>query len=420
MVEEYLLDDPVVLLEGPRSVGKSTLLRQVAAAHGAPFVDLDDPRVRQQVKTDPALFVQGSCLVCIDEYQKEPIILDAIKAELNIDGRAGRFVLAGSTRHEALPTTAQALTGRLSRLPVFPFSVSEIAPNGSDHLAAILHDPEGFTLSRDPSTMTRHEYIDRILMGGFPAPLAKKSIGARHRWLDDYVRLTLERDVRELRRLNQKSNLRLLFQRLAGQTAQLLVIERLARLAELDRATTQAHLELLETVFLLHRLPAWGTTLNSKVGRAPKIHILDSAIAARLMGLSAGKLALQNPAALSQFGHLLETFVVNEILKQASWLPQRVLPGHWRTHDNAEVDLILELDDGQIVAFEIKAAGRVPDTDFKSLRKLQALAGDAFLAGFVLYLGSHSYRVGNDLFVIPVDKLWSGPLSIKNTTAGGL
>ena len=118
LVLERMVDDPVVLLEGPRSVGKSTLLLAVAAERGARMIDLDDVATCDAVAADPATFVAGDRTVCIDEYQKAPVVLDAIKAELNRGSRPGRFVLTGSTRHDALPAAAQALTGRLSRLPI--------------------------------------------------------------------------------------------------------------------------------------------------------------------------------------------------------------------------------------------------------------------------------------------------------------
>jgi predicted AAA+ superfamily ATPase len=404
---ERLLEDPVVLIEGPRTVGKSTLLRQMAAVHGATLLDLDVPAVRDAVAADPSTFVSGGEPVFVDEYQKAPIVLDAIKAELNLSSRPGRFALTGSTRHDALPPAAQALTGRLSRLTVFPLSQGEIAGRHERLVEGVFLDPAAVVASQPASATTREEYLLRIAAGGFPMALAHGSTAARNRWFDSYVDLTLERDVRELSRIRQGALLPALLARLAGQTAQVLNVEAAARDLGMDRVTAESYTRLLEAVFLVHRLPAWGKTLSSRAIGRPKIHVLDSGVAARLLRLTPEKLGRKDPTALTELGHLLESFVVAELLKQASWLDGVSALGHWRTKEGDEVDLVLERDDGALVAVEVKAGGRVPGDHFKPLRKLRNAAGDAFLAGIVFYLGMRSYTYEDRLHVLPVDRLWS-------------
>lgn len=404
LIASRLPDEQVILLEGPRSVGKSTLLRSVAAAHQVRVLDLDDLATRDAAAADPALFVAGPSPVCLDEYQHAPAVLDAVKAELNRDGRPGRFLLTGSTRHAALPTVAQALTGRLHRIPVLPLSQGEIAGVHERFLADLVNGKGG--LSQERSTTSREDYIDRVLAGGFPLAL-QRGQAARNRWFDDYTRLTLERDVRDLSHLRQGAMLPALANKLAGQTAQVLNITAAAGGVGLDRATADSYVRLLEAVFLLYRLPAWGTTLRARSSTSPKIHVVDSGVAARLLRLTPAKLSERTPAALTEFGHLLGTFVVGELLKQASWLDDVAVTGHWRTHDNDEVDLVVERDDGAVVAFEVKAASRVPGEDFRGLRKLREATKDSFLAGVVLYLGERSYTFEDRLHVIPVDRLWT-------------
>lgn len=404
---ERMADDPVVLLEGPRSVGKSTLLHAIADQCGARVLDLDDLATRDAVAADPATLIAGDGTVCIDEYQKAPVVLDAIKAELNRGSRPGRFVLTGSTRHDALPAAAQALTGRLSRLPIYPLSQGEIAGIHEDLLARLLTDPEGAVRTLADSTTTRAEYIERIVTGGFPLAMSASTPVARNRWVDNYVALTLERDVRELSRLRQGHLLGSLLGRLAGQTAQVLNTESAARDVGLDKATTDSYLNLLEKVFLVYRLPAWGKTLTSRSSATAKLHVLDSAVAARLLRLTPLKLAQLDPTVLTELGHLLESFVVGELLKQASWLDTVAGSGHWRTRDGDEVDLVIERDDGAIVAFEVKTGGRVPGKQLAPLRKLRGAVGKPFLAGVALYLGERAYTHEDRLHVIPVDRIWA-------------
>ncbi len=399
-------DEPVILVEGARTVGKSTLLRELATATGARLLDLDDLSTREAVEADPMVFLGGPSPVFVDEYQHVPTVLDAIKSELNKSSRPGRFILTGSARHDSLPAAAQALTGRLHRVPIHPLSQTEIEGSTGNLLADLIHDPTA-VVGLPTSSTTREDYIERVITGGFPISLNRQSQTARHRWFDDYIRLTLERDVRELSRIRQAVALPRVLERLAGQTAQILNVANIGSATKLNERTTDGYIRLLETVFLVFRLPAWGTTLISRTSSRPKLHMVDSGLAARLLRLSPDKLAQRSPSALTELGHLLETFVVGEILKQASWLDNIGATGHWRTRDGDEVDLVVELDDGTILGFEIKASLRVTGKDFKPLRKLRESTGDAFRAGYILHLGERSYTADDRLHVLPIDRLWT-------------
>lgn len=406
VIHARLKDEPVVALQGPRTVGKSTLLAQVATARAARLLDLDDLATRDAVAADPGLFVAGHDLVCIDEYQHVPSLLDAIKAELNRELRPGRFLLTGSTRSDALPAAAQALTGRMHSVTVYPLSQGELADVRENLVEALFEDPSRLVSDARASETSRMRYIELISAGGFPLAVARTG-AARGRWFDDYVTQSLERDVLELAKVRQRERLPRLLRGLAGQTAQMLNVANAAREVRMDEKTAESYTRLLEAVFLVHRLPAWGTTLRSRVSARPKIHVLDYGVAARLLRLSPAKLERLDPPTLTQFGHLLETFVVAEVLKQVSWLDGIAGVGHWRTHDGDEVDLVVERDDGAIIAFEVKASGRATGDAFRGLRHLRAAAGDAFIAGVGLYLGPSSYRVDDRLYAMPVDRLWS-------------
>ena len=403
---EHMLDDPVVLLEGPRSVGKSTLLREIAAQRGGRVLDLDDPATLDATLADPATQIAGQQLVCVDEYQRAPIILDAIKAELNKRTDPGRFVLTGSARHESLPRTAQALTGRLDRLEVLPLSQGEIDGTSEDWLEQFLLNPES-CISSELSRTTRDDYIERLIRGGFPLALTATSDAARNRWLANYVSLTLSRDVEGLSAIRHGALLPDLLGKLAGQTAQVSNIEKAAQDIGLEKNTAARYVSLLEHVFLLYRLPAWGKTLSARTSRHPKVHILDSAVAAHQMRITPAKIARHDATALTEFGHLLESFVVGELRKQASWLPQANSVGHWRTRDESEVDFVLEREDGCVIAIEVKAATRVTGPQIRPLSYLRNKLGEAFLGGAVLYLGERSYNYEDRIFVIPVDRLWT-------------
>jgi predicted AAA+ superfamily ATPase len=412
VVSRRMRDESVVVLQGPRAVGKSTLLRELARSRRREVVDLDDLGTREAVRADPALFVRGEAPVLIDEFQHVPELLDAIKAELNRDGSPGRFVLTGSTRYATLPTAAQALTGRAHRVDVLPLSQGEIAGAREDFAEILMSDPSSL-VDRASSETPREEYARRVVAGGFPMALARARAADRTRWFEDYLELVIERDVLELTRIHQRRQLPLLLRQLAGQTAQVLNIARAATAIGMDKSTAESYTKLLEAVFLVHRLPAWGTTLGPRVGAAPKVHMVDSGLAARLLRLTESKLAAATASALTEFGHLMETFVVGELYKQLDWLDAPVARGHWRTHDGDEVDLVLEREDGAIVALEVMVASRVTGRDLRSLLKLRTKLGGQFLGGVVLYTGARAYT-HDGMQVVPISRLWGGRGSSLN------
>lgn len=407
VVRDRLAVESVIVLEGPRAVGKSTLLRALAAVDGRDVIDLDDLSTRDAVRSDPKLFVAGDAPVLIDEFQHVPELLDAIKAELNRDGSPGRFVLTGSTRYATLPRTAQALTGRAHRTEVMPLSQGEVAGVCEDFAETLLRDPASLVDHEPAAAETRGEYVERVVSGGFPPALSRARPSDRARWFDDYLNLVLERDVIELARVRQRRALPLLLRQLASQTAQVLNVANAATTIGLEKSTAENYTTLLETVFLVQRLPAWGTTLGSRVAAAPKVHLVDSGLAARLLRLTERKLDTASASALTEFGHLLDTFVVGEICKQLDWLDESVQRGHWRTHDGGEVDMVLEREDGKVAALEVKAASRVPAGELRGLLKLSRKLGSQFLGGVVLYTGARAYSHGDGLHIVPISRLWS-------------
>jgi uncharacterized protein len=407
VITDRLTEEPVVVLNGARTVGKSTLMRACAVGAGVPVLDLDDMPTRQAVASDPTLFVRRSQEpVCIDEFQHVLDVLDAIKAELNRDLRPGRYLLTGSTRYATLPVASQSLTGRAHVITVWPLSQGELRGHREDFLDRLVTAP-ALLVSATESTTTRGDYERMALLGGFPLAVQRASDTARARWFRDFVNMVVDRDVLEIRKVRQRSVLPLILRRLAAQTAQVLNVANIASALEMDKNTVGDFVELLEAVFLVHRLGAFGPTLSSRVNSSPKVHVIDSGLAGYLLGVSRHRLEARAPTTLTEFGHILETFAVNEVLKQAGWADTPMRFSHFRTRDGHEVDLVCETDDGRFAGVEVKSASSVPDDEFRGLRMLRDRLGSDFVGGVVLYLGQRSYTKEDRLHVLPLDSIWA-------------
>jgi predicted AAA+ superfamily ATPase len=401
-----MADEPVVILTGPRTVGKSTLLAALAKDYDQSILDLDRPDIRSAVASDPGFMVSGPGPVLIDEFQHVPELLDAIKAELNKDTQPGRFVLTGSTRYSVLPQAAQSLTGRAHVLNVLPLSQGELGGHRETFIDRLWEEPVRL-MEMTSRPAARDDYVNRILAGGFPMVLQRQTVRARMSWFADYVDLVVMRDVLDIARVRQREALPRLLRQLAAQTGQLLNITKAGQAVGLESSTANRYATLLEAAFMIQRLPAWGQTLGSRLTAHPKVHVIDSGLAAWLLGLSATKINSRDPMVQTEFGHLVETFAVGEILKQVGWSDEIVTASHFRTHQGDEVDLVLETWDGRVAGFEIKAGTRLKDADLNGLRLLRDRLGDRFIAGFVLNLGELTYRKEDRITILPLCRLWS-------------
>lgn len=410
VLSRRLEEEPAIVLNGPRTVGKSTLLHALADSLGKTVIDCDDPATRAAVRNDPGRFAAGSSPVLIDEYQHVPELLDAIKAELNRGLTPGRFVLAGSTRYSTLPQAGQALTGRVNIMDVLPLAQVEIDGTAGDLLVHRLLAGAHVPAVMDPSATTREEYARRITAGGMPVALRRPPGRSRSRWFANYLDLVIERDVIELARVRQREMLPRLLNVLAARSGQVLNVAAAAEAVGMEKSSAENYLRLLEAVFLVQRLPAWGTTLGSRVTRQPKVHLVDAGVMAWLLGLSPEKIAQNDPSVLTEYGHLVETFAVGEILKQVSWWDAPVAAGHFRTAKAEEVDLVLERDDGSVIAFEVKAGTRVDGADLAGIRALRTRLGSRLVAAVVLYSGSLAYTHDEGAAVLPLDSLWAPQL----------
>jgi len=398
-VVEALADTRVVLINGARQCGKSTLAAQIGRERGAVWRSLDNAATRHAAAFDPASFVDEDALLVIDEIQRDPDLLLAIKETVDADPRPGRFLLTGSARVLGLRALPDALPGRLETIELWPLSQGEIDGAPDDFVDAVFR--AGPSL-KHRTEVTRPDYLDRLVRGGFPEALNRTG-RRRAAFFDNYVADLVNRDVIQLSEIQRGREMRALIQLLAARSGQLLVPANLARALGLPQSTVERYLGLLEEVFLIKRLPAWSRNISSRAISTAKVAFVDSGVAANLLDEDETSLHRAEGSAL---GGLLEGFVAMEIARQLTWSSTRANLFHYRTKDKVEVDIVLEDRRGRVVAIDVKASSTIRPNDFSGINHLAARVKDDLLVGIVLYTGHDTLAFGPKNRALPISALW--------------
>lgn len=394
-----MADTPVVLLNGARQTGKTTLVQAIAETTGAEYFTLDDAATLALIAGDPSGFIRGlRGSVVLDEIQKVPDLFPAIKLAVDKDSQPGRFLLTGSANVMTPPRLSESLAGRMEVIPIFPFSAGELAGKREGFLNRLFDD----VLVNAKAPREREDTPERITRGGYPEASQRPTADRRAAWFAAYISTILQRDVRDLAQIDALHMFPNLLKLLAARASGLLNLADVGRDAGLPHTTLTRYLTLLETVFLVYRLPAWSRNLGKRLVKAPKVHLVDTGLACHLIGADAQRLSADRPL----LGRLLETFVVGELRKQVSWSNLQVIFCHFRTAAGSEVDVVLEKADGTVAAIEVKASATVDASDFASLQALRDQLGMQFRAGVVLYLGDQTLPFGDRLWLAPIPVLW--------------
>ena len=395
----------VVVLHGARQSGKTTLARTVAQQRGGTYVSLDDDALRLAALDDPfATLTSLAPPAVIDEIQLGgDRVVRAVKRIVDDNPTPGRFLLTGSTNFLSVPTISESLAGRARILRLAPFSEAELAGRPPLQIARWLDD--GYVAQPDEAP-DRAEYMRRLCRGGYPEAILLGDEDRRG-WCQSYVETIVQRDISELGDIRRVSAMVELLAWLASNTSAELNTQAACRQLGIDRATFGSYFAWLETVFLAQALPAWSRKHATRITRRPKVSLNDTGIAASLLGIDAT--ALASPTSTSA-GPLLETFVVNELMRQLSATPNLGLH-HLRDYDGHEVDIVLERADGALAAVEVKATGSPAENHLKPLRWMRdcidAVAPGLFRIGILLHTGRHCLPAGDRILLAPISTLWA-------------
>jgi len=397
-LKESLKDTPVVLLNGPRQAGKSTLVKHIGNELGnARYITLDDFTVLAAAKKDPEGFVRGfDGLLIIDEVQRVPDLFLAIKRTVDEVRRPGRFLLTGSANVLLLPHLADSLAGRIEILPLYPLSVSEIYGEHTNLVDRLFSTAE-FDLPA--FRMLPHDSVsDMLIRGGYPEVIERVSPTRQRAWMQAYITTILSRDVRDLSAIEGLSQIPDLLSVLATRSGTLLNYSELSRATGLTMSTLKRYFRLLEMLFMVHTVPAWARNRSKRLVKSPKIFMIDTGLLCYLLGLDVAGLESNK----NQLGKVLETFVLNECLKATSWSNSLVRLYHYRTSIGSEVDCVLEAADGRVVGIEVKGAARVVSDDTRGLQALRGSVGDKFVKGLILYQGEAVVPFSDRITALPL------------------
>ena len=399
VVREALTDTPVVCVVGPRQSGKTTLVQHLAPDRA--FFSLDENNYYQTAALDPSGFVAAlPDAVTVDEIQRVPALLPAIKRAVDQSRRPGRFLLTGSANLLLLPTVTESLAGRMEIVQLQPLTEAEKERKNGRFLIDLLQGALKPNI-RPETTTGGPTLAERLVAGGYPEPLTRSPVRARQ-WHRQYLRGIIERDVREVARVRDARELARLLELLALRSAQLFNASNLANDLGVHRETVEHYVTVLERLFLVRRLPAWHRNTAKRLIRSPKVHLLDSGLAATLADLTVADW-LNNR---DRMGNLLESFVVQQLSAQAAWTDPDLRFWHYRDKDRVEVDAVITRG-RKTWGIEVKAAASVTSRDGRGLARFADQCGKDFERGILFYDGRDIFPLTDKrMLAVPLSELW--------------
>jgi len=400
-VLETLSESRAAALLGARQVGKSTLAQDLSRnEYPSRYISLDDEAILNAALTDPRGFIADiSGPAVIDEIQRAPRLLLAIKERLDDNQTRGQFLLTGSANLRTLPTVADALPGRVEYVNLWPMSQGELRGVSEGFIDTLFR---GFFPQVRGALVGRLAVASLLSTGGYPE-LVGRSARGRSRFFSSYVGSLIGRGIGDIANLRNVENVERLLHLIAARSGALANFSGMASELGLDSHTVRSHTKILEDLFLIRRLKPWLSNLGSRHVKTPKLYVVDCGLLAFL--IRANERRIVEDGAI--FGMMMESFVAMELLRQCDWAEELVSLFHYRDKEQREVDVVMESDGGEVVGVEVKATATPSRHDFAGLRYLRDKLGTRFKAGVVLYTGSDTLPFGERLAAVPLSGLWA-------------
>jgi uncharacterized protein len=397
-VEEALRDTPIVMIVGPRQCGKSTLAKSVSASRK--YLTFDDPTTLSLAKTNPVEFLRSyPGEITLDEVQRVPELFLPLKAEVDRERRPGRYLLTGSANVLHMPKIGDSLAGRIEVINLLPFSQGELVGAQDRFVDRIFGD--GF---EDGDLPFDEQLAERLVSGGFPEPSLRKSAERRASWFNSYLGTILDRDIRDISNIDAIAQMPRLFSLLATRAGNVLNSNALAGELQIPYTSLKRYLDLLELLYLLHRVPAWSANFRARIlTKSPKVFLVDTGLLCSLAHYDVRTLASN----VEKRRQVLENFVAMELKKQCNFSRHQPWLLHFRTVRNLEVDFVLETKDLRVAGVDIRPTQSLTVKDALGLKYLEEIAAEKFVRGVILYQGTEVVRLGQRIVGIPIQNLWA-------------
>jgi predicted AAA+ superfamily ATPase len=400
---ESIEDSPVVLVNGARQTGKSTLVKTLLNKTHV-YYTLDDYSILSSIKLDPYNFlVSQTKPIILDEIQRAPEAFLALKRIVDERRVPGRFVLTGSANILMLPKLADSLAGRMEILTLWPLSCSELHGQYSQRVSALLTG-DFLSFSPAPTQIGDNEYLRNILMGGYPEVVRRSSVSKRNGWFKGYLQTLLTRDVQDVAGIERLAQLPILLNILAARIGGLLNSSELSRSSQIPLTTLNRYLKIFEMLYLTVYLQPWHSNIGKRFVKSPKLYVSDVGLLSYLLGMTEDHL-MQRP---DLWGHIFENFIVMELIKHQTWSDVSFQIYHYRTENNEEIDIILETDHGELIAIEIKASKTIDGRSLKAIKSLQAALPHKTIKGFVVYTGDTIIPLSQNIWALPLSYFMRG------------
>ncbi|MCL2788782.1 MAG: ATP-binding protein [Micrococcales bacterium] len=394
---------PILAIQGARRVGKSTLATMLVADRPHVIASLDDEEQATLARQDPRGFLaqRGNATLVIDEVQRVPELILAVKHEVDRSGDLGNFILTGSSNITSSRRIPDSLAGRAITIRLGGLSQGEMAGVREDFVTCACR---GFDEAAAESSWTREDYVDAVAAGGYPE-LRRLDGQWRALWADSYLDRLTSRDILDAGGNVAAPRVRAILGLVAANQAGELVKARLAAAADISERSVTTCLEALRSLHVTSAIPPWTANLTKRQIGRPKALVTDSGLATHLAGVEID--LLKRELGRTTLGPFMEGFVMAELLKQRTWSSTRWDLAHFRDRNGLEVDGVIQLADGRIILLEIKATQTYRSEHFAAMKSLQASLGDRLVAGVVLTLSDHSYRYADKLWGLPISALWA-------------
>jgi len=395
-VRDALKTRRVVILSGARQIGKTTLARQVSQE--ATYRTLDDHQLLQYAKEDPISFLKhDKSLMIIDEVQKAPELLPAIKMVVDTDTRYGQFLLTGSANVFTLPTVTESLAGRVHQVRLCPLTHGELRGKEPSFLSRLLR----FDWPNDMPALTRKDLLAMAFTGGFPEAV-HMPIKQRKSWYTDYLESIIVYDLKDFAKVKKVAILRQLVAALAAWSGKWLDFSELAKGFGVSIETIQNYIELLKMLYLVDEVPSWTRTDYERVKKKGKFFMTDTGLMTALLDWDLDKTEINS----DHVGKLIETLVFNELSAQKYVYHNALQLYHYRDRAQHEIDFLIE-SSGALFGIEVKAGSHVGTDDAQHLCWFEKnLSTPQPFYGVILYNGTISRRLTENIVAVPLSVLW--------------